>query len=244
MAIKTAYGFAADTTLATACTAAEKYLYLTSNVNWPDGSNDNFVIQIGSEYIVCSKLSTRVLTVVTRGYNGTTAAIHAALATVTVLGYLNIRTEHDAPGFLAQANVAAATSAIAAFEGNPSSANFAAALTDESGTGVVQLRLRTNANAITASATQTQVGATALTADMSRVTVVASADNAVKLPASEAGLVRYVKNAHATNQIGIFPASGDKINALATDAVYALPALKAVAFVCFVAGTWDTILTA
>lgn len=95
-----------------------------------------------------------------------------------------------------------------------------------------------------ASATQTQGGGTAITAAINRVSTVASADDALTLPAATAGKVIKVKNAHATNQIGIFPAVGETINALSPDAVYALPALKMVEFNCVSAGTWDTILTA
>ena len=95
-----------------------------------------------------------------------------------------------------------------------------------------------------ASATQTQGGGTAITAAINRVSTVATADDALTLPAATAGKVIKVKNAHATNQIGIFPAVGETINALSPDAVYALPALKMVEFNCVSAGTWDTILTA
>lgn len=102
----------------------------------------------------------------------------------------------------------------------------------------------TVANAVAASATQTQSGGTALTKAVNRVTTVATADDAVTLPAATAGKVVKVKNAHATNQIGVFPALGDAVNAAAANAVYALPALKMVEFNCAVAGTWDTILTA
>lgn len=102
----------------------------------------------------------------------------------------------------------------------------------------------TVANAVAASATQTQVAATALTKDINRVTTVGTAGDAVKLPAATAGAKIIVKNAHATNSMGVFPSSGDKINALATDAVYALAATKAAQFFCAVAGQWDTILTA
>lgn len=95
-----------------------------------------------------------------------------------------------------------------------------------------------------ASATQTQNGGTAITAAINRVSTVATADDALTLPSATVGKVIKVKNAHATNQIGIFPALGENINALSIDAVYALPALKMVEFNCAVVGTWDTILTA
>lgn len=95
-----------------------------------------------------------------------------------------------------------------------------------------------------ASATQTQGGGTAITATINRVATVASANDALTLPAATVGKVIKVKNAHATNAIGIFPAVGEYINALDVDLVYALAALKMVEFNCAVAGKWDTILTA
>lgn len=114
-------------------------------------------------------------------------------------------------------------------------------------TGTVTLPnavVNTATNAISASATQTQVAATAMTTTINRVTVVATAGDAVKLPAATAGKVVIVKNADAADAAGVFPASGDAINALSANAVYSLAALKGVLFFCAVAGTWDTILTA
>lgn len=99
------------------------------------------------------------------------------------------------------------------------------------------------ANAITAFATGGQASATQLTKDVNRVTVCASNNDSVKLPAATAGRRIFVKNASA-NTLAIFPASGEVINALAADAAYSLATVKGVLFVCAVAGTWDTILTA
>jgi hypothetical protein len=93
-------------------------------------------------------------------------------------------------------------------------------------------------NAITASATQTQGGATALTTDINRITVVANADDAVKLPAATAGRQVTVINTVAT-QAGVFPASGDAINALAVDTVSPLAASTTRIYTCAVAGTWN-----
>jgi hypothetical protein len=93
-------------------------------------------------------------------------------------------------------------------------------------------------NAITASATQTQAGATALTTDINRITVVATADDAVKLPAATAGRQVTVINTVAT-QAGVFPASGDAINALAVNTVSPLADSTTRTYTCAVAGTWN-----
>jgi hypothetical protein len=93
-------------------------------------------------------------------------------------------------------------------------------------------------NAITASATQTQGGATALTTDINRITVVATADDAVKLPAATAGRQVTVINT-VNEQVGVFPASGDAINALGANTVSPLAALTTRTYTCAVAGTWN-----
>lgn len=99
------------------------------------------------------------------------------------------------------------------------------------------------ANAIAAFATGGQASATALTKFSNRVTVCATNGDSVKLPAATAGRMVHVKNASA-NTLAIFPASGEVINALSPDASISLATVKSMLFVCSLAGTWDTILTA
>jgi hypothetical protein len=79
---------------------------------------------------------------------------------------------------------------------------------------------------------------------VTRETVSAVAGDALTLPDAIAGEKRVVFNKAAANSIDIFPAVGDKINALAIDAAYALAVTKGVIFYCCVDGFWDTILTA
>ena len=67
-------------------------------------------------------------------------------------------------------------------------------------------------NSITAGATQTQAGATALTKDINRVTVVGTDDDGVKLPAASAGLEILIINADAGQDIQIWPNTGDAID--------------------------------
>jgi hypothetical protein len=96
------------------------------------------------------------------------------------------------------------------------------------------------AGAVAASATQTQVAATALTAKMNRVVTVASDGDAVKLPAATVGATIKVINAHLTNAVGVFPSSGDAINALSADAVFPVAATVTTEFNCAVAGIWNS----
>ena len=64
-------------------------------------------------------------------------------------------------------------------------------------------------DSITAGATQTQAGATALTKDINRVTVVGADNDGVKLPAASAGLEILIINADAAQDIQIWPNTGD-----------------------------------
>jgi hypothetical protein len=129
---------------------------------------------------------------------------------------------------------------ISGFADAASDSADAAAVSAAAAAASAGLTVVTHTNAITASATQTQSGATALTTNMNRITVVTTEGDAVKLPAAIAGMSVKVINANVTNGIGIFPASGDAINAIAADGVYALAATLSVYFDCAVTGTWNT----
>lgn len=74
-------------------------------------------------------------------------------------------------------------------------------------------------NAITAGTTQTQVGATAMSSVFSRITIVGTDDDGVRLPAAESGKFIFVINADAAQRVQVWPGSGDKIDDGAADAV-------------------------
>lgn len=65
----------------------------------------------------------------------------------------------------------------------------------------------------------------------------------VVMPASIAGSFLTVINDTA-NTVNVYPAVGDKINALATNAAFSLNAGKAADCYCAVAGTWHIVLSA
>lgn len=104
--------------------------------------------------------------------------------------------------------------------------------------------LNTANDALTALAGGAQVGATALTAGINRVTTVASAADSVILPLATPGLEVVVINAAAANAMNVFPAVGDLINALSANTAISVVANKTMRFHCAVAGKWNTILTA
>ena len=98
-------------------------------------------------------------------------------------------------------------------------------------------------DSLTAHAGGGQAAALQLSASINRITTVATAADSVKLPASTPGMHCYVINAAAANSMNVFPATGDKINALAANAAFAVAANKTAHFICATAGTWNCILT-
>lgn len=109
------------------------------------------------------------------------------------------------------------------------------------GTGRVQ---KSVVNGLTAKAGGGQSGATLCTADVNRVTTVATAADSVLLPAALPGVEVTVINAAAANSMNVFPATGDAINALSANTALAVAANKHVIFSCAVAGVWNSNLTA
>lgn len=99
-------------------------------------------------------------------------------------------------------------------------------------------------NGLTAFAGGGQTNATALTARINRVTIVATAADSVKLPQAKAGMSVTVINAAAANAMAVFPFLGDVINALAANASISVAANKTIDFYCAVDGTWNSLLTA
>lgn len=91
---------------------------------------------------------------------------------------------------------------------------------------------------VTAKAGGVIANATALTSRWNRVTVVATANDAVGLPASTAGSDVVVVNATA-NSANVYPVAGETILGGAANAAFALAANKSAIFRCSVAGTWD-----
>lgn len=92
---------------------------------------------------------------------------------------------------------------------------------------------------ITAFATGGQASATALTGEYNTVTVCATANDSVKLPAAVAGQIVTVRNLGAAI-CAVFPASGDAINALAADLSISLPVLGEMTFEAVDGTTWYT----
>ena len=74
-------------------------------------------------------------------------------------------------------------------------------------------------DSITAGATQTQAGATALTKDINRVTTVGADNDGVKLPTASAGLEILIINADAGQDIQIWPNTDDAIDGGSANAV-------------------------
>ena len=98
---------------------------------------------------------------------------------------------------------------------------------------------------LTALAGGAQAG-TPLREGINRVTTVATAADSSQLPSTQdvTGEDLIVINAAAANSMNVYPATGEKINALAANAAFAMAANKAALFVITGAGQWHAILTA
>lgn len=92
---------------------------------------------------------------------------------------------------------------------------------------------------ITAHAGGTQAAAFQLTAQTNRVTVVATAGDSVKLPASAAGLEIVVIN-HGANPMQVFGAGTDTIDDIATAVGVSQMVNSVVIYACATAGAWYT----
>ena len=90
---------------------------------------------------------------------------------------------------------------------------------------------------VTASVTQTQAGATVLTGELVEVTTVATANDAVRIPAAILGVPCKVINQGA-NTLQVFPTSGDKIDGGATDASVTIAPGTSVQFHAIDAASW------
>ncbi len=99
---------------------------------------------------------------------------------------------------------------------------------------------------ITASTTNTQAGALALTSTFNNVTTVAVAANTVKLPLAVAGLWVAIRNS-AANSMQVYGDGTDTINAVATATGVAQAATTSALYFCTTsapAGKWFRVLSA
>lgn len=95
-----------------------------------------------------------------------------------------------------------------------------------------------SSNALTAHAGGGQGSALALTKEINRVTIVATAGDSVKLPASVAGLSILIINSGA-NSLQVFGAGTDTINGVATATGVPQMINSAILYQCAVAGLWQ-----
>jgi len=117
-----------------------------------------------------------------------------------------------------------------------------ASLTDPFEKAVWAQYLATN-DSVTATAGGGQANAFQINFMTTRVTVVATIADSVKLPNSSGGLFLTVANA-AANSMNVFPAVGETINALGANAAFAIAGGKACFFVATSKGQWHTVLSA
>lgn len=98
---------------------------------------------------------------------------------------------------------------------------------------------RSAAGAITAGTTQTQGGATAMTADINRISVCANANDGVKLPAAVVGRIVDVINDGAQT-LKVYPAGSDDLGAGASTATTQATTV-ANRYLCYATAKWRKI---
>jgi hypothetical protein len=94
-----------------------------------------------------------------------------------------------------------------------------------------------------ATGSNSQAAAAPITTPSAVVVTVSASSRGVRLPAASAGLTELVNNAGA-NPVRVFPASGDRMGAAATNASIALAPGKGGIFFAQDATTWRVILGA
>ena len=102
----------------------------------------------------------------------------------------------------------------------------------------------TGQTALTALSGGGQTGATQLQTGLNQIATVAAGNDSCILPASIPGNIVVVSNKAAANASNIYAQGTDTINAIAASSPFSLAANKVAIFFCFVAGTWNSILTA
>jgi hypothetical protein len=105
------------------------------------------------------------------------------------------------------------------------------------------LNQRSTVDALTALAGGGQAGATPITKDITRFTVVATGCDSSLLPAALAGRQVTVINSGAAS-MNVFPATGETIDAGAANAASAVANGKTATFHCPIAGKWFKLLSA
>jgi|GEM_PF-2529485 len=90
---------------------------------------------------------------------------------------------------------------------------------------------------IVAGTTQTQAGATALTAEVNRVTTSATSGNGVRLPASQAGVTIVVIN-HGNNPIQVYGNGSDTVSDVAGATGVTQMQGSVALYMCATAGAW------
>jgi hypothetical protein len=109
--------------------------------------------------------------------------------------------------------------------------------------------LQSSVDALTATASGSQTTALLLSSKNNRITTVASAGDAVRLPPAVVGLSINVRNAASANAMNVYPSSaaqggitgGDQINALGANTAFSQTvAANTITYRCYTAGTWIT----
>jgi len=200
---------------------------------------------LGSSVLTLPAL-TATITALGNTTTGSGSIVLAASPALTTpnLGTPSAVTLTNGTGLPISSGVSGLGTGVATFLATPSSANLAAALTDETGTGAavfatgpsMSATLYSTSASVSAAGSD-QSGATALTSDYNVVTTVGSGAG-VKLgtPAAAGQYVTVVNK--GANALSIYPASGGTIDALSANAAISLPVSGVMVFKASATTQW------
>jgi hypothetical protein len=131
---------AQDTTLTSSMTSSSTTMVVAATTGYPSGANYPFVLAVdyntGAEELVLVTGASGLTLTITRAYNGTTAQAHAVGAVVRhVITAQDMTDAQTHYGTALTAGAHGVTGSLATFLGTSSSANLAALITDETGSG-------------------------------------------------------------------------------------------------------------
>jgi hypothetical protein len=179
---------------------------------------------------ICTAQTTGTLTI-----GGT-----AQTGTITVGQSTAAQTLNLGTGATANATTKTINIGTAGVSGSTTNVNIGSAVSGATSNTTVNGFLVNSISAAVAAAGANQANATALVSNINNVTVVATNADGVRLPTAIAGIRILIRNSDAADTLKIYPATGDQIDALGTNASYSLAAGSTIELFASTTTQWHT----